>query len=283
MAELQLCSTRDDLNSQAQPQLWGTQIQDAPLCIILMARCKLLLSKASLAGLDLSGSGLTHQSLLVAMGRFHRMGESTFRSTATRMRTVGCLTHDMCKPDGTGEMIDILYSTLQDLDNLQMEIAKFMDFLIGIQDIMVVVKDGDDRVLIRDLTAKDIDDMNDDPQLKEDYLRDARLMKKRLFIASRATELYNEISDKFILPGVSWVGRLSTLNLSDEAYDKMELEIEAKRSELSEGAKRLIMERVDEIGIALKVHDPQSTAVPQANVTEVAEDTSEEFEELVNA
>lgn len=64
-------------------------------------------------------------------------------------------------------MIDILYSTLQDLDNLQMEIAKFMDFLIGIQDIMVVVKDGDDRVLIRDLTAKDIDDMNDDPQLKE--------------------------------------------------------------------------------------------------------------------
>ncbi|TVY75526.1 hypothetical protein Focb16_v005039 [Fusarium oxysporum f. sp. cubense] len=148
---------------------------------------------------------------------------------------------------------------------------------------MVVVKDGDDRVLIRDLTAKDIDDMNDDPQLKEDYLRDARLMKKRLFIASRATELYNEISDKFILPGVSWVGRLSTLNLSDEAYDKMELEIEAKRSELSEGAKRLIMERVDEIGIALKVHDPQSTAVPQANVTEVAEDTSEEFEELVNA
>ncbi|KAK2667599.1 hypothetical protein RAB80_016790 [Fusarium oxysporum f. sp. vasinfectum] len=63
----------------------------------------------------------------------------------------------------------------------------------------------------------------------------------------------------------------------------MELEIEAKRSELSEGAKRLIMERVDEIGIALKVHDPQSTAVPQANVTEVAEDTSEEFEELVNA
>lgn len=29
------------------------------------------------------------------------MGESTFRSTATRMRTVGCLTHNMCKPDGT--------------------------------------------------------------------------------------------------------------------------------------------------------------------------------------
>jgi hypothetical protein len=66
-------------------------------------------------------------------------------------------------------------------------------------------------------------------------------MKKRLFIASSATELYNEISDKFILPGVDWAGRLSTLNLSDEAYEKMELEIEAKGSELSEGAKRLVM------------------------------------------
>jgi hypothetical protein len=64
-------------------------------------------------------------------------------------------------------MIQILRSTLKDLDNLQREIANFMDFLISIQDIVAAVKDGDDRVLIRDLTAKDIDDMNDDPQLKE--------------------------------------------------------------------------------------------------------------------
>ncbi|KAL9564706.1 hypothetical protein ACKAV7_011158 [Fusarium commune] len=290
------------------------------------------------------------------MGRFYRMGESTFRSTAIRMKAVGRLTHDMWKPDGTisrssrnqkkrfrdlmnpprkrtvkisghaspvvlasiiassifasplgpivrigaqwwvesrirgleeqkstldtvlsenlceneslEELIKILNSTLKDLGILQREIAKFMDFLISIQDIVAAVKDGDDRVLIKDLTAKDIDDMNDDPRLKEDYLRDARIMKKRLFIASRATELYNEISDKFILPGVSWVGSLSPLDLCDEAYDKMEVEIEAKGSELSEGAKRLIMRRVDEIGIEIKVLDPQ------AHVTEVAKDTT---------
>ncbi|KAL5593633.1 hypothetical protein FOBRF1_012735 [Fusarium oxysporum] len=180
-------------------------------------------------------------------------------------------------------MINILKSTLEDLDTLQREIANFMDFLISIQDIVATVKDGDDGVLTKDLTAKDIDDMNDDPQLKKDYLRDVSLMKERLSIASRATELYNELSDKFLVPAIDWVGRLSTLNLSDEAYGKMKLQINAKRSELSEGAKQLIMKRVDEIGIALKVHDPQSTAVPQANVTEVVEDTSEEFEELVNA
>ncbi|KAH7151351.1 hypothetical protein DER46DRAFT_690272 [Fusarium sp. MPI-SDFR-AT-0072] len=340
MHELQLCSPHDDLNSQAKPELWGKQIQEAPQCITLIAKCKLLLSKPLLEGLDL------HESLLVVMGRFYRMGESTFRSTAIRMKAVGRLTHDMWKPDGTShmksglskiaesvsqisavkkdfsewrrttndlleclesktfsghaspvvlasiiassifasplgpivrigaqwwvesrirgleeqkstldtvlsenlcenesleELIKILNSTLKDLGILQREIAKFMDFLISIQDIVAAVKDGDDRVLIKDLTAKDIDDMNDDPRLKEDYLRDARIMKKRLFIASRATELYNEISDKFILPGVSWVGSLSPLDLCDEAYDKMEVEIEAKGSELSEGAKRLIM------------------------------------------
>jgi hypothetical protein len=54
MAELHFRSPLDDLNSQAQRQLWGKQIQKAPQCITLMAKCKLLLSKALLEGLDLS-------------------------------------------------------------------------------------------------------------------------------------------------------------------------------------------------------------------------------------
>ncbi|KAG7409534.1 hypothetical protein Forpe1208_v011490 [Fusarium oxysporum f. sp. rapae] len=266
MHELQLCSPHDDLNSQAKPELWGKQIQEAPQCITLMAKCKLFLSKPLLEGLDLSANGIAHESLLVVMGRFYRMGESTFRSTAIRMKAVGRLTHDMWKPDGTRnitavkeisrssrnqkkrfrdlmnpprkrtvkisghaspvvlasiiasrilasplgpivrigaqwwvesrirgleeqistldtvlsenlcenesleELIKILNSTLKDLGILQREIAKFMDFLISIQDIVAAVKDGDDRVLIKDLTAKDIDDMNDDPRLEEDYL-----------------------------------------------------------------------------------------------------------------
>ncbi|KAF5568696.1 hypothetical protein FPHYL_2649 [Fusarium phyllophilum] len=405
MAELELCSPRDDLHSQAQPQLWGKQIQGAPQCITLMAKCNLLLSKALMEGIEVSPNGPEHEPLLVLMGRFCRMGESTFRSTATRMKAVGRLTRDMWKPNGTldsvtkhinmkpcrmrdlrlqshmksglskigqsvseisavkddfsewttttnilldclrkktylmesreallspfegsletnvprqaspvvlasiivsaisesplgsivqlgsqwwvqsrirrleqqiGILNTVLGDSQWDLDKLQREIAKFMDFLISIQDIVATVQDGDDRVLIKDLTAEDIDDMNDDPQLKKDYLRDVSLMKERLTIASRATELYNELSDKLVLPAIDWVGRLSTLNLSDEAYGEMELEINAKRLELSEGAKQLIMMRVADIGIELKAQDPQ------ANVTELAEDISEEFEESGN-
>ncbi|VTT59353.1 unnamed protein product [Fusarium fujikuroi] len=244
MTELELRSTHDDIHSQAQPQLWGKQIQEAPQCITLMAKCKLLLSKASMEGLEVSPNGPEQEPLLVVMGRFCRMGESTFRSTATRMKAVGRLTHDMWKLDGT--------------------------------DIVAEVKDGDDRVLIKDLTAQDIDDMNDDPQLKKDYLRDVSLMKERLSIASRATGLYTELSDKFILPAIDWVGTLSTLNLSDKAYGEMELQISAKRLELSEGAEQLVMKRVAEIGIELKARCPQAT------VTELADDDSEEFEERVN-
>ncbi|SCN93011.1 uncharacterized protein FFE2_07549 [Fusarium fujikuroi] len=402
MTELELRSTHDDIHSQAQPQLWGKQIQEAPQCITLMAKCKLLLSKASMEGLEVSPNGPEQEPLLVVMGRFCRMGESTFRSTATRMKAVGRLTHDMWKLDGTldsvtkhinmkpcrmrdlrlqshmksglskigqsvseisavkdefsewrrttnnlldclknktfsgraspfvlasviastisdsplgsivrlgsqwwlgttirrleqqistlntvlvesrseneslTKMIDILKITLEDLDKLQREISKFMDFLISIQDIVAEVKDGDDRVLIKDLTAQDIDDMNDDPQLKKDYLRDVSLMKERLSIASRATGLYTELSDKFILPAIDWVGTLSTLNLSDKAYGEMELQISAKRLELSEGAEQLVMKRVAEIGIELKARCPQAT------VTELADDDSEEFEERVN-
>ncbi|KAF5983083.1 hypothetical protein FBULB1_4020 [Fusarium bulbicola] len=373
MAELQLHPHRDGLNSHAQPQLWGKQIQEAPQCIALMAKCKLLLSKALLEGLEMSPNGPEHDSLLVLTGRFCRMGESTFRSSAIRMKAVGRLTHDMWKPGGTQatasdikrfeselegfeidlvalteskealqspfegssetnvpgraspvvlasiiastvfefplgpllrlgsqwwvqsrirrveQQIGILNTVLGEslseneslasclsINNPKLQIAEFMEFLIGIQDIVAAVKDGDDRVLIKDLTAKDIDDMNDDPQLNKDYLRDVSIMKERLSIASRATELYNELSDKFILPAIDWVGKLSTFNLSDETYGQMELQINAKRLELSEGAKQLIMRRVAEIGIELKAQESQ------ANVTELAEDISEEFEERVN-
>ncbi|KAF5987285.1 hypothetical protein FCOIX_988 [Fusarium coicis] len=142
--------------------------------------------------------------------------------------------------------------------------------------IVATVKDGDDRVLIKDLAAQDIDDMKDDPQLTNDYLRDVSLMKERLTISSRATDLNNELSDKLIVPAIDWVGGLSTLNLSDQSYGEMELHINAKQLELSEGAEQLIMKRVAEIGIELKVD------YPQANVTELAEDILEEFEERLN-
>ena len=49
---------------------------------------------------------------------------------------------------------------------MQEQIENFMEFLMGIQKIMAVVKDGEDRVLIKDLTAKDLDDLNSQAELK---------------------------------------------------------------------------------------------------------------------
>ncbi|KAF5551459.1 hypothetical protein FNAPI_7471 [Fusarium napiforme] len=204
------------------------------------------------------------------------LGSSTRRLEQQISILNTALSESQSESESLEKMIKILKNTVEDLDNLQREIVRFMDFLIAIQDIVATVKDGDDRVLIKDLTAQDIDDMNDDPQLKNDYLRDVSLMKERLSIASRATELYNELSDKLIVPAIDWVGGLSTLNMSDESYGEMELQIDAKRLELSEGAENLIMKRVAEIGIGLKAD------YPQANVTELTEDIPEELEESVN-
>ncbi|VTT64533.1 unnamed protein product [Fusarium fujikuroi] len=324
MTELELRSTHDDIHSQAQPQLWGKQIQEAPQCITLMAKCKLLLSKASMEGLEVSPNGPEQEPLLVVMGRFCRMGESTFRSTATRMKAVGRLTHDMWKLDGTLDSVtkhinmkpcrmrDLrlqshMKSGLSKIGQSVSEISavkdEFSEWRRPTNNLLDCLKNKtfSGRASPFVLASVIASTISDSPlgsivrlgsqwwlgttirrleqqisTLNTDYLRDVSLMKERLSIASRATGLYTELSDKFILPAIDWVGTLSTLNLSDKAYGEMELQISAKRLELSEGAEQLVMKRVAEIGIELKARCPQAT------VTELADDDSEEFEERVN-
>lgn len=65
-------------------------------------------------------------------------------------------------------------------------------------------------------------------------------MRDRFHIAAKATGLYNEISDKFILPGISWLGGLCFIDSSDETYEKSLLEIKDQENHLCRGAEHLI-------------------------------------------
>ncbi|CAJ0545135.1 Ff.00g086080.m01.CDS01 [Fusarium sp. VM40] len=136
-----------------------------------------------------------------------------------------------------GEVLNLLEKTLIDLNTMQQEIENFMEFLIGIQKIIAIAKEGDDRVLTKDLKAEDL---RNDTKLNMAYLKDASSMKDRFRIAAKAAGLYNEISDKFILPGLSWLGGLCFVDSSDETYEKSLLEIEDQENYLCDGAKQLI-------------------------------------------
>ncbi|SPJ84185.1 uncharacterized protein FTOL_10702 [Fusarium torulosum] len=156
------------------------------------------------------------------------------------------------------EVLDLLKTTLIDLNTMQQQIENFMEFLIGIQKIIAVVKDGEDRVLMKSLTAEGLDELNNQANLKKAYLTDALSMRDRFRIAAKAAGLYNEISDKFILPGISWLGGLCFVDSSDETYEKSLLEIEDQENHLCRGAEQLITQRVDELSIKLKVLSPKS-------------------------
>lgn len=65
-------------------------------------------------------------------------------------------------------------------------------------------------------------------------------MQSRLFIASKAASLYNEVSKEFIIQGVSWVTGFYFVDASEEVYKKGELEIQTKEAELCGRAKEFI-------------------------------------------
>ncbi|KAI3570606.1 hypothetical protein IWW34DRAFT_839072 [Fusarium oxysporum f. sp. albedinis] len=161
------------------------------------------------------------------------------------------------------------------------QIENFLEFLLGIQKIMAVIDDGHDRVLMRNLAPDDLDELNRDPELKRDFLRDADRMKDRFLIASKAAALYNEISDMCIIPGVAWVGGLCFVHSSNDAYEESLLEIQTQERQLCERSRQLITQRVDEIGIELKVLSRKSAKSPANSTTKsVKEMTVEDGETL---
>ncbi|KAJ0138282.1 Uncharacterized protein HZ326_18756 [Fusarium oxysporum f. sp. albedinis] len=181
----------------------------------------------------------------------------------------------------TADVVAILNKTLEDLTKLQEQIENFLEFLLGIQKIMAVIDDGHDRVLMRNLAPDDLDELNRDPELKRDFLRDADRMKDRFLIASKAAALYNEISDMCIIPGVAWVGGLCFVHSSNDAYEESLLEIQTQERQLCERSRQLITQRVDEIGIELKVLSRKSAKSPANSTTKsVKEMTVEDGETL---
>ncbi|KAK2471871.1 hypothetical protein H9L39_16554 [Fusarium oxysporum f. sp. albedinis] len=181
----------------------------------------------------------------------------------------------------SADVVAILNKTLEDLTKLQEQIENFLEFLLGIQKIMAVIDDGHDRVLMRNLAPDDLDELNRDPELKRDFLRDADRMKDRFLIASKAAALYNEISDMCIIPGVAWVGGLCFVHSSNDAYEESLLEIQTQERQLCERSRQLITQRVDEIGIELKVLSRKSAKSPANSTTKsVKEMTVEDGETL---
>ncbi|GKU07239.1 unnamed protein product [Fusarium langsethiae] len=413
MDQRQLFSPRDDLIDQAKPQIWGRQIHDAPECIILMARCKLLMSRQSLVTLELNVQGVESTSLGVNIRQCTQMGQDALRSTAEQMGQVRRLARDISKDEGiidsiqknimnktqsefrhrrlqqfiedgidnvaksvsviadvkqnfdrwskmtkdlllalqqkttdnmrkksdieemnnpnidpfisgavalfknpgvisaafsfglpgqmeglqtlirslddrldklhqeigsTIDVRDILAKNLQDLSELQVQVENFMDFMISIQSIMDDIQRSHSRYLMKGLTPNNLDDLERDQELARDYTKDGALMKSRFLTAYKAASLYNEVSTKFILPGVSWLTGLC-FDDTEAAFKEGLLEIEGKQGELCGGAKRLVTQRIKEIKIEMKID--QSTT-PAKEMTADVEELSGDDEALQN-
>ncbi|UZP43099.1 hypothetical protein NXS19_010915 [Fusarium pseudograminearum] len=426
MDQQQLLPLRNDLQDHADPEKWGHQIQNAPECIILMARCKLLMSQPSITALDIHVKGLKYTSLRVNIRECAQLGQDALRKTAEQMGTANCLAYDMAKDSGiidsiqrytvndrqsllwqrrreeyikrgrnnvaksvriiaelkqdyvqwnevtkillsaleqkttdsmkekkdtekrlaerqrrshsapqidVGEpykgvygcegkqpwnelgltgaavmavgvpvliqaalsaglpgrmdylqenikvlddrvndlhdeigstigMKKLLEETLQDLSNLQKQVEHFMDFLIGIQRVMDNIQDEQGLYLMEGMTPDDQDQIRQDHETRRDYANDGELMRSKFMTAYKATTLYNEVSNTYIRPGVSWLTGLC-FDDTEADFKKGILEIEEKRNELCGGAKELVDRRINEIRIDLKVVDP----VPSAKET----------------
>ncbi|ESU17503.1 hypothetical protein FGSG_11214 [Fusarium graminearum PH-1] len=156
-------------------------------------------------------------------------------------------------------MKELLAETLQDLSNLQKQVEHFMDFLIGIQRVMDNIQDEQGLYLMEGMTPQDQDEIRQDHETRRDYANDGELMKSKFMTAYKATTLYNEVSNTYIHPGVSWLTGLC-FDDTEADFKKGILEIEEKRNELCGGAEKLVDRRINEIRIELKVVDPAPSA-----------------------
>jgi hypothetical protein len=65
-------------------------------------------------------------------------------------------------------------------------------------------------------------------------------MKTRFLLASKASALYNEVSELFVIPGFSWLTEFRLTDGSDDMAEKMVAEIERQRTEICKGAEKHI-------------------------------------------
>lgn len=95
---------------------------------------------------------------------------------------------------------EVLARTLQDLDELQMQIEPFMAFLINIQRVMADIQDDHKQVLIGNSTTGVLDAYNQDKKLRQvcypEYLSRAftyliyRITTETLMTSSKDSSLF---------------------------------------------------------------------------------------------
>ncbi|KDN66664.1 hypothetical protein CSUB01_07506 [Colletotrichum sublineola] len=129
------------------------------------------------------------------------------------------------------EVAEIIKKALKDLKDLQEETTRFLDFLTGIQKMIISADDKRNHVFMGDLTPEERRDLicdNTDPGSQK-LQEDALFLKNRFLIATKATSLYNDVSEKFVTPGVQWEAGLQLLDLTDNALNTKIKEIEEWR------------------------------------------------------
>lgn len=65
-------------------------------------------------------------------------------------------------------------------------------------------------------------------------------MKNRFLVASRASAVYNEVSELFVIPCVRWLSRLHLINSSDDVIEEKLKEIEKWKAKIGKEVDELI-------------------------------------------
>ncbi|PVH69944.1 hypothetical protein DL98DRAFT_661415 [Cadophora sp. DSE1049] len=144
-------------------------------------------------------------------------------------------------------LADIIRQALSRLNILQQQIDMFMEFLIKIQTMIKIATDRRDWVFKPDQTKEERKEEWEDADLKREILSESYIMKTRFLLASKASALYNEVSELFVIPGFSWLTEVRLTDGSDDMAEKMVAEIERQRTEICKGAEKHIALREDEL------------------------------------
>nr|XP_036574665.1 uncharacterized protein CTRU02_15402 [Colletotrichum truncatum]KAF6781122.1 hypothetical protein CTRU02_15402 [Colletotrichum truncatum] len=155
-----------------------------------------------------------------------------------------------------------------------------MEYLANIQLFMEDVNFGKDNVVLGHLSPENRRKLLRDKRLKDKLIRNALLMKNRFVFAHKATSLYNEVSDLFIMPSVRWATKFQMIDAADDVLKKRVEEIEDWDGRICGEAAALIKKRAEELNKGLeamnrelletlKEHAPSQTLRSMGEATKV--------------
>ncbi|KAF7554860.1 hypothetical protein G7Z17_g2633 [Cylindrodendrum hubeiense] len=150
------------------------------------------------------------------------------------------------------EVAALVERTLERLNQLQLQINKFMRFLMEIQKMIQKASDVKDLALTTTWTLEDRESLKPDEKLKEDIRRNGLFMRNRFLIASKYAALYNEVSDLYIIPGIDWVSEICLIDSQDNVIEAKVQEIAEWKERICDNALPLILQREDELKVMLK-------------------------------